>query len=191
MKNCLIQTKLFYWRNYNLLFFFLTHPISFYKTFFTSKILFFLFPVSFAVYSFFFLFFWKILLNLCRHRKTYYLSDFILSSIRSDFNFGELAEAAYNYIVKYFMVIAQEDDNELMKLSKEDFRRILKNDQLNVKREEFVWEVILKWVNHFPVRQKSDLVYLLPSVRFGLMESKYFIDNVSWPYWIIIISLPV
>lgn len=75
------------------------------------------------------------------------------------------------------MTIAKQGE-ELMKLKKEEFRLIIENSQLNVKREECVWDVLLKWVDQDPPNRKKDLVYLLPRVRFGLMDSKYFIENV-------------
>jgi len=75
------------------------------------------------------------------------------------------------------MTIAEQGD-ELMKLRKEEFRLIIEDNQLNVKREECVWDVLLKWVDQDPENRKNDLLFLLPKVRFGLMDSKYFIDNV-------------
>lgn len=71
-----------------------------------------------------------------------------------------------------------EQGNELMKLTKDEFRRIIEDNQLNLKREECVWDVLLRWVDEDPENRKNDLVYLVPKVRFGLMDSKYFIENV-------------
>ena len=76
------------------------------------------------------------------------------------------------------MTIAEQGD-ELMKLRKEEFRIIIEDNQLNVKREECVWDVLLKWVDIDPKNRKNDLLFLLPKVRFGLMDSKYFIENVN------------
>lgn len=75
------------------------------------------------------------------------------------------------------MTIA-EQSKELMKLTKEEFKKIIEDNQLNVKREECVWDVLLKWVDEDSENRKDDLVHLLPKVRFGLMDSKYFIENV-------------
>lgn len=86
-------------------------------------------------------------------------------------------EAAYKYIIKEFTIIA-EQGNELMKLTRNEFRQIIEDNQLNVKREEDVWDVLMQWVDTDPKKRKNDLVFLLPKVRFGLMDSKYFIENV-------------
>ncbi|KAL5236684.1 hypothetical protein ACI65C_004094 [Semiaphis heraclei] len=92
--------------------------------------------------------------------------------------FEALMNVAYKYIIKEFMTIAEQGD-ELMKLRQEEFKQIIKDNQLNVKREECVWDVLLKWVDEDPENRKNDLLFLLPKVRFGLMDSKYFIDNVK------------
>lgn len=81
------------------------------------------------------------------------------------------------------MTIAEQGD-ELMKLRKEEFKVIIEDNQLNVKREECVWDVLLKWVDKDPENRKNDLLFLLPKVRFGLMDSKYFIENVIITYFI-------
>lgn len=98
-------------------------------------------------------------------------------SFGSYYYFEALMNVAYKYIIKEFMTIAEQGD-ELMKLRQEEFKQIIKDNQLNVKREECVWDVLLKWVDEDPENRKNDLLFLLPKVRFGLMDSKYFIDNV-------------
>lgn len=97
---------------------------------------------------------------------------------RSLCNFGPLNEVAYKYIVKEFMTVAEQSD-ELMKLTKDEFKLIIQDNRLNIKCEEYVWEVLLKWVDHLPKYRKNDLASLLPYVRFGLMDSRYFIEKVS------------
>lgn len=69
-------------------------------------------------------------------------------------------------------------DNELMKLKKEELKRIIQDNQLNVKREECVWEIVVKWIDEDPHNRTNDLAFLLPGIRFGLMNVKYFVDNV-------------
>lgn len=96
----------------------------------------------------------------------------------SYYYFIPLREETYRYIVKNFMTVTEQGDEQLMGLTPEELKRIIEDNQLNVKQEECVWDILLKWVDRDPVRRKNDLVYLLPKVRFGLMDSKYFIENV-------------
>lgn len=99
----------------------------------------------------------------------------------SNFYFGQLANVAYNYIIKEFMVISEFGD-QLMNLTRDEFKKIIEDNKLNVKHEESVWDILVKWVDKDPENRKNDLVSLLPCVRFGLMDSKYFIDNVTIAY---------
>lgn len=97
--------------------------------------------------------------------------------VYSYYYFGLLMKEAYKYIVKEFTIIAEQGD-ELTKLTQNELRKIIEDNQLNVKREESVWDVLIRWVDVNPKTRKNDLVFLLPKVRFGLMDSKYFIENV-------------
>lgn len=98
--------------------------------------------------------------------------------MHSYYDFRVMVEMANKFITKYFMTIMEEGD-ELLKLEKEEFKTIIENNHLNVNREELVWDVILKWIDYHPERRKFDVVFLMPAVRFGLMDTRYFIDNVS------------
>lgn len=96
----------------------------------------------------------------------------------SYYYFSPLDEAAYKYIVDNFMTVSEQGNDELMKLTKEELKRIIKNNRLNVQHEEHVWVVLLKWIDSDPTNRKDELVFLLPEVRFGLMDSKYFHEKV-------------
>lgn len=84
---------------------------------------------------------------------------------------------AYKYIVKEFMTVS-ELGIELTKLTWKEFKRILDDNHLNVKYEEYVWNILMEWVDEDPENRRNELVNLLPSVRFGLMDFNYFINNV-------------
>jgi len=65
-----------------------------------------------------------------------------------------------------------------MKLGREELRQIVGDEQLNVRYEEDVWEMIMEWVDTDPENRKNDLAFLLPEIRFGLMDYDYFTYNV-------------
>lgn len=111
-------------------------------------------------------------------RSAYCIFNKTCVLVCSTYNFGTLANAAHKYIVKEFTKIAEES-NELMKLTRNEFKKIIDDNQLNVKREENVWEVLIKWVDTDPEKRKDDFLLLVPKVRFGLMDSKFFIENVN------------
>ncbi|NXP50606.1 KLH10 protein, partial [Heliornis fulica] len=50
---------------------------------------------------------------------------------------------------------------------------------LNVRREEAVFEAILKWIGHEPEKRKQHIAVLLSKVRTALMQADYFMTNVQ------------
>lgn len=56
---------------------------------------------------------------------------------------------------------------------------MLAADELNVKSEEAVWECALRWVNHDPENRKHHIVTLMKSIRLGLLDTQFFLENVS------------
>lgn len=84
-----------------------------------------------------------------------------------------MGEKSRAYILKYFVEVAKKSQQiEMLKF--EDFIEIIKDDMLNCREEETVWELCLKWIDFEPEqRSKSDCVYkLLQGVRLGLLETK-------------------
>ncbi|XP_050439090.1 kelch-like protein 10 [Adelges cooleyi] len=94
------------------------------------------------------------------------------------FYFGSLKEVAYRYIIREFMNIAEQSD-QLLILTHEEFGKIIEDSELNVKYEERVWDNVVKWVDKDPENRKDNIVHLLSKVRFGLMDSQYFLENVK------------
>lgn len=74
----------------------------------------------------------------------------------SYYYFGALREESYKYIVKNFMTIAKLSD-ELMKLRQDEFKQIIGDDQLNIKHEENVREIIVKWADKDPENRKDEI----------------------------------
>lgn len=75
------------------------------------------------------------------------------------------------------MTIGEQGD-QLVKLTSRDFSEILDDNKLNVKQEEYAWDFLLKWVDQDPKNRVNDIALMMPSIRFGLMDSKYFIETV-------------
>nr|XP_022918418.1 kelch-like protein 10 isoform X2 [Onthophagus taurus] len=90
----------------------------------------------------------------------------------------KLAESAWKYIMRFFVQIASQS-NELLGLSLNDLQEIINDDELNVKSEETVWEVILKWINHDPEDRKKHIVSLMKCIRLGLLDTQFFLEHVK------------
>lgn len=94
----------------------------------------------------------------------------------------DLEEKGRKYIRHNFKQILQES-GEFKDLSYEELESILNDDELNVRNEELVFEAIKTWVESNPEDRKSALPMLLKSIRFGLMNFKFFTNNIlKWKF---------
>lgn len=90
----------------------------------------------------------------------------------------KLAECAWKYIMRYFVQVAALSI-ELLSLNLSDLQEIINDDALNVKSEETVWEVILKWINHDSEERKRHIVSLMKCIRLGLLDTQFFLEHVK------------
>ncbi|XP_072524061.1 kelch-like protein 10 [Salminus brasiliensis] len=90
----------------------------------------------------------------------------------------ELYRRAHTYILHHFEEVVREPEEEFLELTLLQLSDILEKDELNAKREETVFEAVLKWIEHAPTLRSSCIVVLLPKVRLGLMDNNYFLNNV-------------
>ncbi|CAI9534942.1 unnamed protein product [Staurois parvus] len=67
---------------------------------------------------------------------------------------------------------------EFLDLTVTEFKDLIKKDNLNVKREEVIFEAIIKWIEHHPADRRQCITTLLPKVRMALMHTMYLINNV-------------
>ncbi|XP_021913789.1 kelch-like protein 10 [Zootermopsis nevadensis] len=61
----------------------------------------------------------------------------------------------------------------------EELQSIIESEELNVKNEKVVWECVLRWINHDVDNRKGHIVGLLKGVRLGLLDAKFFKEEVS------------
>ncbi|XP_015587950.1 kelch-like protein 10 isoform X2 [Cephus cinctus] len=89
----------------------------------------------------------------------------------------DLEEKGRKYIRHHFKQILQESA-EFKDLVCSELEAILRDDELNVRNEELVFEAIKSWVEYRVGERKIHLSKLLECVRFGLMSFKYFNNTV-------------
>lgn len=90
----------------------------------------------------------------------------------------ELGSSAWKYIMRNFVLISGESE-EILKLSLNELQEIINADDLNVKSEETVWEVILRWMDYDSEERKKHIVALLKCIRLGLLETQFFLERVK------------
>jgi kelch-like protein 10 len=91
---------------------------------------------------------------------------------------SSLEEDARCFLMRNFVHISQQSD-ELLELPPEELKAIIGADELNVKSEEVVWDVVLRWINHDRENRKGNIVELIKKVRLGLLDPKFVLENVK------------
>lgn len=75
----------------------------------------------------------------------------------------DLREAAFVFILHHFEEMSRLSA-EFLDISVNELMHILEKDELNVKREEAVFEAILKWIDHAPQDRRRHIAVLLGQV---------------------------
>ena len=92
-------------------------------------------------------------------------------------NCDDLRNKAKEHIEKNFTEVSQGE--EFVSLTKDKISEILSSNELNVEKEEVVFEALLKWVQHDQDMRSKYIGDLLPLVRFGLLNSKFVQETVA------------
>lgn len=80
------------------------------------------------------------------------------------YNISGLKGEAHYIVVKHFMEVFKGE--EFVQLSVDDLAALLGDDEINVTKEEDVFEALMRWVQHDVERRKPSLGFLLDVVRF-------------------------
>jgi hypothetical protein len=75
-----------------------------------------------------------------------------------------------------FVKVSQQSE-ELLELPTEELHAIIGADELNA-NEEIVWKCVLRWIDHDSHNRKGHIVYLMKNIRLGLLDRKFFHENV-------------
>ncbi|CAK9802012.1 Kelch-like protein 10 [Anthophora quadrimaculata] len=92
----------------------------------------------------------------------------------------DLEKKGRKYIRHHFKRILQES-SEFKELTSKELEAILRDDELNVKNEEIVFEAVKTWLEYNVEERRHYLPRLLKCVRYGLMSYNFFANNVlTW-----------
>ena len=92
-------------------------------------------------------------------------------------NCKDLHVKAREHIEKNFVEVSKGE--EFMSLDFVQAADILTSNELNVEKEELVYEAVMRWVEHDVEMHRPFLPQLLPLVRVGLISSKYIHENIA------------
>jgi kelch-like protein 10 len=95
-------------------------------------------------------------------------------------NLPDLKAAAKKFILDNFLAVCSVSHREV-EFRRLDYRRIeelLYDDYLNARSEEFVFEVLIKWIQFDVDTRRRCLLDLLSTIRFGQMSYKFLTEQV-------------
>lgn len=91
-------------------------------------------------------------------------------------NCDSLRLKAREHIEKNFTEVCRGE--EFLCLSLDKVEDLISSDELNVEREEIVFEAVMTWISEKEEDRRSFIGGLLPHIRLGLLSVKYLKDNV-------------
>ncbi|XP_043933897.1 kelch repeat and BTB domain-containing protein 8 [Protopterus annectens] len=84
----------------------------------------------------------------------------------------ELRDKSQDYIRKKFLCVTKEQ--EFLQLSRDQLISVLNSDDLNVDREEHVYESIIRWHEHEPLKRTAHLADIFAKcIRIPLMDEAF------------------
>lgn len=90
---------------------------------------------------------------------------------------GDLEKKGKLYIRQNFSRVLKEC-NEFKSLTHEELEEVLRDDELNVRNEEVVFQALKTWVEHDLENRRGYIPSLLSCVRFGHISFKYFKSKI-------------
>ncbi|XP_050404333.1 kelch-like protein diablo [Patella vulgata] len=97
-------------------------------------------------------------------------------------NCEELKQKAREYTEKHFPDVAKLEEFKSLPLDR--VIEIVSSDELNVEKEDIVYEAIMVWINHDIKLRRKYIGDLLPHVRLVLLSMKYIKDNIAQNYMV-------
>lgn len=91
-------------------------------------------------------------------------------------NCVELKNKAQEHIEKNFVQVSHGE--EFLALDFPKAAEILSSNELNVEKEELVFDSLMRWIQHNESDRTKHMASLLPLVRFGLLSSRFIQEQV-------------
>ncbi len=120
------------------------------------------------------------MLSLCELCATYMRRELHTTNCVAVYQFGafhhseSLQQAALEYVVEHFTVVT----DDLLSVAMDDLCAVISDDRLNVKSEEVVYEMILKWVEYDMDDRRKYLTKLFALIRLPLLSPCYINDVI-------------
>ena len=92
-------------------------------------------------------------------------------------NWTDLKSKAKDFVLDHFSEVIKQE--EMMLLGFDDLAELIADDNLNVKKEETVYKVVVRWVE-YDLDQRLNLLYkLLQLIRLSLISDQFIGDHIG------------
>lgn len=68
---------------------------------------------------------------------------------------------------------------ELLFLDLDELESLLSDENVNVIKEEIVWETVIRWIDWSPDSRQQHMKRLLKCVRTGLVDTTFFVEKIT------------
>ncbi|XP_064652779.1 kelch-like protein 12 isoform X2 [Lineus longissimus] len=99
-----------------------------------------------------------------------------IQSFADMYSCAELDTAAQQYLEQHFSDVVRGE--EFFQLSEKKLISILKNERIQVEKEEQIFEAVVTWVEIDPTRRESLACTILPNIKLALLELQYLEEVV-------------
>ncbi|KAG9331822.1 hypothetical protein JZ751_016943 [Albula glossodonta] len=89
----------------------------------------------------------------------------------------DLRHCAFRFILHNFEEVGR-SSAEFLDLSLTQLCDIIGDDELNVRQEDVVFDLLLRWIEHSPSEREPCISALLPQVRLAFLDPDYFLHNI-------------
>ena len=100
-----------------------------------------------------------------------------ISSLADEFNCETLKKSADSFVYQHFADVSHSD--EFKALNVDQVLHLIKSDNVNVKKEERVFEAVIGWIEFDLEHRSRCILKLLQSVRLPLLDKYYLFDKIA------------
>ncbi|KAI8483063.1 Kelch-like protein 21 [Branchiostoma belcheri] len=102
-----------------------------------------------------------------------------LHDLSEQYTCPELAQQAKAFILQHFASLCGADSSEFLQVSKDRLVEYISSDEVNVTKEEIVYEAVIMWVKQELSVREASLHDLLRHVRLPFLNPRYLVSRVA------------
>lgn len=123
------------------------------------------------------------MLHICEICVAHMVEQLHISNCVAVYQFGsfhnwkELQSKAKDFVLDHFSEVIKQED--LMLLGFDDLAELIADDNMNVKKEETVYEMVIRWVEYDLEQRLHLLSKLLQLIRLSLISDQFICDHIG------------